>query len=452
MPFDKLPSIKLTFDTDDDRANYNPTFVIDKNGRKIIFYEKRFKSGRLSDSRVKKTASFSLSVDAGNGEINGTSVAWASDTLTATPNTFELVYVDTAGNIGITDSFPMSFVQSVIVLAYINSGSSEIVTVAEVEKTGKYIYNRRQVLSGGSYVWDDNEYIVNIGEKPRAFFDAANDKIYLTYHKDNSSYIRIFDVNDPTTWSFLPNIVIISGQISKIDQPSDKIIFQTAAGIKSRLVKTAEFKETRDFEQDSFSFQTASGQRVRQKITSNTFSLGSTGLGFIEVGGSFEPHIWLPYVLGTRDEFLFYIVGDVTYKIFSEVGGIYTLEDSVTISGTARDASERWHQWAGAPGAYYIGISVTVNRDLIGTDFETDSEFYVPIRIYDPFDETSFDAGSDTYDVDARDNVVAFKTAAGFKSSLTKTAEFEETQDFEQDSFSFQTAAGLKMALTITSI
>lgn len=204
---------KLTFDTDDGRYNPESSFIKLPTGQKVIFYKKYLTSGRTSDSRVTFSVPFDISVEAGSGELNGNNVSWGATNLTAISNKFNYVYVDMSGTVNITDDFPMTLSKVSIILAFINVGLDTIVYVEEIEKDGRYIYARRQVLDDNVWVWDDYEFVLCTGEKPNCFYDADSDKIYLTYQKNSAVFIRLFDVEQESTWNYLRNVNIITGDI-----------------------------------------------------------------------------------------------------------------------------------------------------------------------------------------------------------------------------------------------
>ena len=164
---------KLTFDTDDGRTNSSPSLVV-ASGRKIIFYEKFFTSGRTTYlptgiEHITYTAPFSLNVPAGSGTLNGAGIAWAADTHVLPSDSFVLVRVDSSGVIHYEISWTMATLSTSIVLAYVNVGHSAIVYVEEVEKTGSYIYVRKQESSGGTWVWTDVEGQLCTGENQKLF-------------------------------------------------------------------------------------------------------------------------------------------------------------------------------------------------------------------------------------------------------------------------------------------
>jgi hypothetical protein len=154
--------------------------------------------------------------------------------LIASANSFILVYVDVFGVVGLTSDFTMTFIKDVIVLAYVNTGNSEIVYVEEVEKVSKNIYCRKQVTySYGQWSWDDYELILNTGEQPRAFYNNDNNKIYMSYKKDGITFVRIFDLSSQISFSYLPNKYIISDIIYFNNDPQSSLYFSGSTGAKS---------------------------------------------------------------------------------------------------------------------------------------------------------------------------------------------------------------------------
>lgn len=212
--YEKLHQEKLTFESDDNRPASNTAIIEDVNGRKIAFYEKSLNSGRISNSRVTTPSGFTVTVEAGNGNINGIPVVWGSDSLLATPNTFQLVYVDSAGNPGITDDFDMTFTASVILLAYVFSGGSSITRIHEIEKDGRYIFTKRQKLNMGEWIWDNYEEILQSGQYPTVMYDSSLGRIHLNYTKDGAIYRRIIEVgNESEAWTYLLDYDIQVGNI-----------------------------------------------------------------------------------------------------------------------------------------------------------------------------------------------------------------------------------------------
>lgn len=229
--FRKNSSTQLTTDTDDNRINSDMCAVVSPEGQRILFYAKTFNSGRLSNSRVTYTIPFTLNIQAGNGIINGIAVSWGATSLIAGSNSFILIYVDNLGTVGMTTDFTMTFMKDVIVLAYVNTGNSEIVYVEEVEKISKNIYCRKQVsYSYGSWSWDDYELILNTGEQPRAFYNSDNNKIYMSYKKDDIAFVRIFDLNSQISFSYLPNKYISSDVIYLNRNPESSLYFSGSMG------------------------------------------------------------------------------------------------------------------------------------------------------------------------------------------------------------------------------
>jgi len=226
---DDLP-FKQTGDTDSSRLNDYPSIIRDNSGRLLLFYEKEFASGLLTGGVVTFVdPSLDCHIDAGTGEINDIPVTWSADDLTLGSNTFTLVYVDNAGNVNHTADFTITFMKDVIALAFVNVGLSTIVRINPIEKTGFYIFNRRQVASGPDYVWDDYESRLNPGRKPEAFFDSTANKAYCTFIKDGSTFIRMFDTTSSLTWEDVNNVQEVSSILYPVPPPEKELLLQVGA-------------------------------------------------------------------------------------------------------------------------------------------------------------------------------------------------------------------------------
>jgi hypothetical protein len=88
-----------------------------------------------------------------------------------------------------------------------------------VEKTGNYIYARRQKPDGsGGWSWDGYEDLLNSGEQPYATING--NRIYITYTKDSAVYQRIIEVgNENNAWDFLLDYQINTNIISPSEIP-----------------------------------------------------------------------------------------------------------------------------------------------------------------------------------------------------------------------------------------
>jgi len=411
---------KLTFDTDSGRTNSSPSLVV-AGGRRVIFYEKFFTSGLTAyspvGSHISTTPPLTINVPAGNGTLNGSPVSWSSNSSVLPIDSFVIVYVDAGGIIHYDTLWTMGTIAISIVLAYVNVGHTAIVSVEEVEKTGKYIYVRKQELSGGNWVWAGEENIVNTGEQPKAFYDLSLNKIFLSYKKDSVVYVRVFDLSTELTWRYLPNIQISSGTINMNHNPEIALSFFTAAGSKSIGAIT-------DLE---------------------IYPMSVTGLSFIKVGANFEPHIFLPFLTSPNINFQ-YLVYPYYVEICSKSGAVYTVEESIAFSNNGEFSNERWHQWVGSLGIKYIRIRAQCPV-LIRGDVVTPEDSYRQVEIFDPFEKRTgeLETTINSLIIDERLEVVS---SAGMKSLLTKTYEYEEKRDFEEDTLSVKSAAGMKSLLT----
>jgi hypothetical protein len=383
-------TIQLTRDTDSGRLNNNPCIVVSPLGQQFIFYDKYLTSGKQSYSRITFTSpSFTVNVEAGNGSINGTPVTWLAGTLTATHDTYQIVYVTTDGvlHIDLVTVMTMTLLKDVIILAYVSSGNSSITRIEEVEHTGYYIYLRKQVPSGPDWVWDDLEYRVNTGEQPKAFYDASANKIYMTYKKDSIAYVRVFDPTDELTWSYLPNIAIASNVITLNRNPQNSIRLSLSSGSQAKSI-------------------------------SIEFDLSAAGFSFIDG----NTYVFLPLVGGS---FVTY-VKDITYEFYTLGVGGYTLEESYVIPNYPNRLTldDRWKLWAGSIGIKYVGIRL--HSYLFAEEFVTDPENYRSFEIYARPAKVLLT--SLTYNTDARDDMLISALSAGSIASIVKTYEYEESK------------------------
>ena len=389
-------SVKLTFDTDEERVNRYPS-VVNVDGRRIIFYEKFFTSGRISGGRVTATLpTFTVNVALGGGILNSTPVVWGATSVTATAEKFEIVYVTLAGVVGITDDFSMVLLKDRIILAYIQSGLSSIVRVIEVEKDGKYIYNRRQVLSGSDWVWDDNEYPLCTGEIPVALYNSG--KIYLTYKKDSIAYIRIFNPSDELTWSFLRPIEIDTGnQITLNNDPSSSGIHSFGCG------------------RDCFA----------QVVNIQLFNLSGIAMTFIRSYSN--PYAFKPVI---SSSYMDYLIGDFTIEFYTKSGSVYTLENSYVMTKYDNNKyGNRWFEWTDTPGQKYVVVACRVSflTDVARSPYDAYPLLIRPTRlIVENPSPTSILAY--VYD-DKADHAVG----CGTFGSLVKTSEFVEFRSFKED-------------------
>lgn len=401
---------KLTKDTDSGRINSNPSFIITSTGQTIVFYSKYFTSGRTSAGRVQQSLpkpNFLIQVDAGSGTLNGNSVSWNATSFTLTMNTFVLVYVDASGNVLVSTSWTMTTLQTSIVLAYVNVGNSDIVYVEEVPKTGNYIYIRKQVLSGGSWIWDDTEQIMNTGEQPRAAYDSVSGIIYLSYRKDGIPYLRLFDTSNQTSWVYIRNSAVTSSVISLSNNPQINYTFQAGAGSKA----------------------------LSSPVNADLFPVIATGFGFILESGVPQPYIFLGPI--GYSSYAQYITSVITYNIFTYDGYNYTLEASTTTPYPFRNDYTNWFRWTHTTGIKYIGVQF--NTTLLPQPFRTDPSNYGQVTVTLHNDTTSLAAN--TWNSLMSDNVFILKPGAG-NSSIVKTFEYDIVNVFQSDTLSFTVGAG----------
>jgi len=442
---DKITT-KLTVETDDGRSVSHPSLVIKPTGQKFAFYTKQFASGRTSNSRVTFTVPFTINVEAGNGTLNEIAISWSAVSLPITADSFTIVYVDSSGTIHTDVSWDMTTIASAIVLAYVYTGSSAITRLEEVEKTGYYIYTQKQELVASVWQWTNQEYIVNTGEQPTAFYDQVLDKIYLQYKKDSTVYLRIFNTSDELSWRYVPNTYIQDPNTIHLNRdPQASIEFNVGAG-------------------DS------SSQAI---VDVELFPLSVTGLSFQYVISAYEPFIYIPYIIGSYLQYLKY---PYTIEIGHLSGSTFVTEDSVTIN--SNDSYGRWRQWTGSLGLKYIRVRCFT--PLMGGEYFTPSFGYKQVFIYDPFEYqetvdntenaqiitepvTFTSSGAkfgqivktleyeETRDFE-QDTIPAFQVGMGSVGQLTKTFEYEESRDFEQDTIpAFQVGAGYNATMTLVN-
>jgi len=292
MTLDVNSSQKLTFETDNNRIAFRPSMVKDQNGRLIIFYQKQLKTGKTTGGIATNPSGFNISITSGTGTLNGISKSWTSDSVIAVPSLCQLVYVDPAavGNgVGITSNLSMTFISTIIPIAFVFSGSSSIVRLLSIENEGNYIYARRQKPDGfGGWVWDNYEDILNSGESPSAYFNTLTNRIHLTYKRNSSVYQRIIQVgNESNAWSLLPDYAETAGPTKIPDDILNECdIIPSGARLVSPIVST--FTQLYDFRTDNTN---------NDKLTSSGARLTAITTQF---GGSFS----FTRASGTKDTFL----------------------------------------------------------------------------------------------------------------------------------------------------
>lgn len=399
----------LTKDIDNGRINSNPSFIIIPSGQIIVFYSKYMTSGRTSDSRVTFVSGFTIQVDAGAGTLNSNAVTWNAATIALPPSSYVLVYVDVSGNVVTTTSWSMDVVKTSIVLAYVNVGDSVVVYIEEVEKAGNYIFVRKQVPVVGGWVWDDNEYILNTGEQPRAAYDVSMGKVYVSYRKDSTAFMRLFDVSDDTTWHYIRNYSVTASTININANP--QVIFNFRGGAGNKAVGTM--------------------------ANPDLFPISVVGFGFILESGSPVPYIFIGPL--TANSYTPYIITDVTFNIYTTYGNSgYVLEDSFSTPYPFRNDFTLWHRWTGTSGIKYIGISVGTH--LFVQPFVTDPAYYSSVTVVSDYEVRSL--VSDTVNSLLADRVYALTPGAGHLGTVVKTYEYDAEFNFQIDNMSLITGAG----------
>ena len=390
---------KLTFDTDNGRINSSPSTVVLPTGQQIVFYSKFLTTGKESFSSITFVSpSFQVDVEAGSGTINGTPVTWVATNpgdITATSNMFEIVYVTVTGDLEIGSNLSMDFLQDKILLAYVSSGGSSITRIYELEKTGNYIYVRRQYWTGTEWEWNDYENLLNTGSEPFCFYNADTGYIYLSYKKDGISYTRLFNPLDELTWEYLPNIQITSGSITlKKDPENSIVVVGTASGYKSIV-----------------------------SVINNLYPLSAADFTFVED----QPYVYLPKIGG---DYLSYLRGDITYEFFRLIGSTYILEASYTLSKNASMSfTEIYKLWTGTSGVKYVGIRV--NTSLFIDDYVTSPIYYSSFDLY--FYPSKIELNDDRYNTSFKDNEFFGIVSSGYVSSVVTTREYTEIRNSQFD-------------------
>ena len=416
----------ITRDTDEGRINADMTMV--STPRKVMFYAKTFRSGRESDNLIDYTLPFTLHIPAGNGTINGIPVSWGAGDRTVPANSFSTVYVDDGGLVHIIQSSPMVILKDSIVLAYVNTGLTAIVYVENVEKTGKYIYCRKQ-SSGND--WGDTELVMNTGDQPRAFY--RNGKIYLSYRKDNSALLRIFDLAVETTFSYLPNTYMVDLETVRMKRDPES----TCTAILSK--------------------GNVSDSDIQN---SDLFPMGWSAYCFIEG----QPYVFLPFVIG---DFISYIKYPYYIDIYTFDGYYYNLSESIAIYDNINYLLDvRWHQIYSYEDRYF---RLRVDSNLI-KNYETPVDKQIKVEIFPPYNEDgnvidnrakfalskgNLAEAAKVYEYkeskDTEHDDMTFGLSKGNVSGVVKISEYVETKDFEDDSLTFGLSKGSVSQITITS-
>jgi hypothetical protein len=352
--FTPLYNEKRTFESDDNRIAFNPSVIRDSNNRIILFYHKQVVSGKLSDTRITNPSGYSINVGSGNGTLNGISKAWSSASITAIPNVFQLVYVDlvpTTPVVDIASDFPMTFTKSVIPLAYVFSGSSSITRLIEVEKTGNYIYARRQKPDGsGGWSWDDYEDLLNSGEQPSAVL--GGNRIYITYTKDSSVYQRIIEVgNENNAWDFLLDYQINTNIINPSEIP-----FKVEQQLQSSSIPI--YQPTVTYEQifktsiDSYPNMVSSSNTIYMDDDIVDFTNNGLGMGWYksDPASIYKYLFFLPTV---KPKLANITIEDAYYEFYSNN---HTFLHDVSYSNV-----NTYHELA-ITGPFYLGFRFTLNN------------------------------------------------------------------------------------------
>lgn len=284
---------KLTFETDNSRIAFKPTIIRDQNDRLIVFFQKQLTTGKSTGGNVTNPSGFNISVSSGSGSLNGVNKSWTSDSVVAVPSLFQLVYVDplAGGNgVGITSDLNMTFMASIIPLAFVFAGASSVVRLLAIENSGNYILARRQKPDGfGGWVWDNYEDVLNSGEDPDAVFNPNNNRIYITYKRNSVVYQRIIQVgSESNAWLLIPDYLEIAGPTKVPDDFLNELDISTSSlEVKKSIDNT--FTQI-------FDFQTDTNIADRNAIMSSGLRLATT---LTEFGGSFT----YTRLFGTKDSF-----------------------------------------------------------------------------------------------------------------------------------------------------
>jgi hypothetical protein len=406
-------SSKQTVDVQTSRLNSYPSIIKDSSGRLIIFYEKDWKSGRLSQDLVSVTTGLQISVPAGNGEIDGTPVSWSLATLTVLASSYSLIYVDIDGVVRQTTDIVNSIVASSIILAYVGSGVTEVVYVDNIEKTGTYIFTKRQVLSGSNWVWDDYEYRLNVGKNPTASYDSMLNRVYLSFSKDSCSYVRVFDLTNPLTWEYLAHFNDVGGTIYPSNDPQGTLVAKLGASLST------------------ISFAAL-------------FPIASIGVGYRVGPLEVEQYVHVPYLNSSFNNYV--TDGTIYCEIFEKVGESYILVDSFQIGKVSYV-----HTWRlftdGYNKTFYLGVRLK-HTLYVEEEFRTDPSNYDTIYPYQYL--TSAELLDTAWQ--ARCDDVIYNLKLGSSNSVTtKTAEYDQLYKFQDDGPLVLQLAGSNSVLTKTA-
>lgn len=399
MEYRQIPSIQLTYDTDPGRINRFPCLLRDSVGRLIALYEKSLDTGRISSSRVTHSPdTFNITVEAGEGVVNGQSVVWDEVSLTVEPDSYSLIYVDTDGTVRQTPSASHSHTTNSVLLAYVSSGAHSIVRVEELERTGTYIYFKIQVSGpGDTWVWDDREYRLNSGERPYAVIDRDANKIYLSYIQDRRSMIRVIDITSITpgrnSLEFLPHFSIDSDTIHLDNDPGSSAGVYSGAGLGSV-----------NFSDEIFSFT----------VPNVTFRRN---------GSELERVFDLPIIGGDYKD---YIKDPVVLTFYSLNRGKYIPEKEVEFTRieTKSMLPSLWLSM-GVENTRELYAGITVRHGLYSEAFRTRPSQYT--ELYIPEEQCTVTTVENNMDLEAREELAHLCSGTGF-GSISKLS--EEEQDY----------------------
>jgi len=401
MALEFLPSDKLTFETDDRRFHDNPSIVKDKHGRLVVFYQKYLYSGRLTGGDLSfGEETLNCSISAGTGELNGTDISWPDTNLTLQANSDTLVYADIDGAVKSTTEPTMTLTKDVVMLSYVNVGS--IIVRAKTVQSGYYIYNRRQEFINGSYAWDDKEYKICTGVSPYAAYDGENDRIYLSYQMNGSSCLRIFDLNNSSTfrdqWHYH---VGNEGEISPKPQPKEELF-------------------------PGFGVSSGRGIVTQPEL----FSFGrSIGIGYKYENGEYVPYVHLPY---TVSEHLDYIIGNPILQVLSKNGDSYSVIAEYSINKGTDLYNGLNTKWTYGHDNMYLRLKV--NHLLFNNVFYTDTSNYMKVLVPETRDYLK-EKSESKIDFQVRDAVV-YPSYGVSEGKLNKTFESNFLYKFPSDNLS----------------
>jgi len=406
-----IATIKLTFDTDENRKNARVAGVRLPSGRLVAFYDKELSSG--IDAYVTVTfTGFVVSAGAGSGVINGIPVSWsASDITFPAGDVTYLLYVTPAGIVGATADYTMSFTKDVIWLAWVFVGASSINRVETIENIGRYVFARPQVQVGGEWVWSDFEFLLNSGKSPSAFYNMSDSLIYMSYIKDDASYIRTFSSLDELTWSYISNIKVVASTLSLPRDPENRVLLFTGS----------------------------SGMCDSDIIDVDFLPMGDTGAGYIIDNysqGTFDQYIFLPTIGITYAKF---IRMPITYEIGSvDSAGVFLLEDSVTRDSLSTTGFYRWHKWEGSPGVKYVRVKAYVTR--IRDYFTTPPSNYKQVEVFSDLNKTSTTFRSISSEV--LGEIYTISTGSSPEASAEIVESFDRLRVNPADTFELMTDPG----------